>query len=147
VSPAIVELMESDERIMEVVRWAIVHPVVSHLGGALRFPDAPLDDVPEPWRSYLTEMRDSLEEWTGAVPLPRDFDGMPVAEAAAELAVVLRYLLRTPESRAAYLADLRDSGALPLRGTPCQMRAAASHLVQSGRLPSEVALVVTPAED
>ena len=142
VSPAIVELMKRDQRVMEAVRWGIVHPVVSHLDQALRFPDAPLDDVPEPWRSFLTEMRDSLEEWASAIEPARDLDGMSLREATLELETALRYLFRTPESRSAYLAELEANGALPLRGSSEELTLVAERLRESGRTPCEVARVV-----
>jgi hypothetical protein len=142
VSPAIVELMRRDKRVMEVVRWGIVHPVVSHLDQALRFPDAPLDDVPEPWRSFLTEMRDSLEEWAGAIEPARDLDGMSLGEAALELETALRYLFRTPESRSAYLSELEANGALPLRGSSDELRRVAERLRASGRSAAEVERMV-----
>jgi hypothetical protein len=145
VSPAIVEMMERDPEVLDMMRWAVVHPIVAHLGMALRFPDAPLDDVPEPWRSFLADVRDSLEAWTDVVPRPRDFERLPLGCAAQELTIVLQYLFRTPESRAAYLTELQEAGALPLEGTPAALRRVAERLRNSGRSPAEVALVVGDA--
>jgi len=142
VSPAIVELMRSDPRVMEVVRWAIVHPIVAHLEQALRFPDAPLDDVPEPWRSFLLKTRRGLERWGQAIELPDDFESLGAEVAGRELEIVLRYLCRTPESRASYLERLTERGALPLEGCACELRQVAGRLRRSGRQESEIELIV-----
>lgn len=114
VSPAIVEMMSRDPDVKDVVRWSIVTPVVRYLELLHRFPDAPLDGVPEPWRSFLASTRDNLERFAEEIELPYDFTGLTALEAAEEIGLVLRYVLRSEPSRADYLVRLATMGQIPL---------------------------------
>ena len=97
-SPTVVEMLRSDEELRGLVRWSLVQPIVHYLEVVQSFPDAPLDDVPEPWASWLTTQRDTLARWLGEIELPDDFTGMEPDAVVAELALLLRYVLRTPET-------------------------------------------------
>jgi hypothetical protein len=141
VSPPIVSAME-DPEVRQVVRWSMVTPIVRHLELFLKFPDAPLDAVPEPWRAFLLAMRDDLENWTGEVELPRTFTGLDAPAAAQELGILLRYALRSEARRADFLADLERRGEIPLAGSSCQLKTAAARLAQCGVRPQEAARVV-----
>ena len=147
VSPGIAEFMESDPAVMETMRIAVVEPIVQHLQLAQRFPDAPLDDVPEPWKSFLTETCDALQAWTDPLGLPYVFRDLPAAEAVAELAVVLRHLVRKPELRAAYLDRLSLLSEIPLQCEAQERDALAGVLRDTGRTEAEINRVLGTVED
>lgn len=142
VSSVVVEKMQADPRTREIVRWALVIPIVHHLQLALRFPDASLEGVEEPWRSFLEETRDFLEHWAGAVDVPEHFDGLPALAAAQEIELVLRYFLRTDESRSSYLDLLTDRGQLPLRAGEGETTRIAHRLRDSGRSERDIARIL-----
>jgi hypothetical protein len=145
VSPAIVEIMEQDPQIRALVRWIVVTPVVSQLELLLRFPDAPLDGVPEPWRQFLGETRTGLETWARAIEFPDDFEGLTADAAAEEIEIVLRYLVRTEATRGTYLDHLAERGQIPLHGELGNLEAIARRLHAAGRSAAEVARIVGAA--
>jgi hypothetical protein len=140
-SPSIADAVRADEEFGRSVRVGIVEPVVHFLGSVLDMPDAPLDDVAEPWRSYLVQQRDALEGWAANLDLPCRLRGRPVSDAAVELGTVLRYVWRTPDARRAWLDGLVDAGELPLRGTPRALGDARSILNGYGRPEWEIEAV------
>jgi len=142
VGSVVVERMRADPHVTEIVRWALVMPIVHHLELALRFPDADLDEVEEPWRSFLEETRDFLERWAGAVGVPESFDGLSASDAAAEIELVLRYFLRTEAGRESYLDRLSAGGRLPLRAEEPEAGRIAGRLRASGRSEREIARIV-----
>jgi len=91
-----------------MVRWGIVTPLVRFLEILLRFPAAPPEDAPEPWRSFVVATRDALERWCDEIPLPDDFASLSADAAVRELDILLRYVLRTPASRDSFLCDLEQ---------------------------------------
>jgi hypothetical protein len=142
VSPVIVEMMRADPNVKELVRWSVVSPIVKHLQLLLRFPDAPVEDVAEPWRSFLLETRESLEEWTKAIELPFDFGGLPASAAAEEISIMMRYLLRTEGTRTAYLRRLEELDQIPLRVEPQERDGLAERLRDAGRSEGEIARIL-----
>ncbi len=144
-SPAIVEMMRQDPRLQALVRWIVVTPIVNQLECVLRFPDASLDGVPEPWRTFLEETRAGLETWARAIDFPDDFTGLSARAAADEINIVLRYLVRTEATRGAYLDRLAERGQIPLRGEAGELEEIARRLRASGRSPAEVARIVGSA--
>jgi hypothetical protein len=145
VSPAIVEMMSQDPRLQALVRWIVVTPIVNQLELVLRFPDASLDGIPEPWRGFLEETRTALETWARAIDFPDDFGALSASAAADEIAIVLRYLVRTEATRGAYLDRLAERGQIPLRGKAGELEETALRLRASGRSPAEIARIVGPA--
>ena len=137
-SPLIVSVMNQDPRLKELVRWIVVAPIVNQLELMIRFPDASLDGVPEPWRSFLADTRRGLETWAEAIDLPDDFDGLSAEAVADELSIVLRYLLRTDATRAEYLDRLTGLGQIPLRGDADELEQAARRLRASGRSDADI---------
>jgi hypothetical protein len=114
-SPSIVKMIEEDPELRELVRWSLVEPIVHYLEVVQSFPDASLDDVPEPWRAWLAGQRETLARWLESIELPTEFDGMEPDAIVAELTFLLRYVLRTAEARDEYIEQLRVAGVLPLR--------------------------------
>lgn len=145
-SPAIADAMRADPEMASTIRFALVEPISHFLDLVLRLPDAPLDGVPEPWHGFLAEQLDLLEDWTSQLKLPCCFAAVPAQEAAAELAVVLRYALRSPERRQEYLDRLAANGQIPLRGTPPELAAAREALELAGRPAGEVDRIVLGVE-
>lgn len=131
-SPVIVELMNSDDDLKDMVRWALVAPIVEFLRLAKDFPRESLDDVPEPWRSYLEQARGGFERWTEHLPIPQDVDAVDPAFAAEELRVGLQYLMWEPEQRADYLKRLGVEGQLPLKAPEESLKTMARLLAARG---------------
>jgi hypothetical protein len=144
ISPQIVRQMEDSAELREMVRWSLVTPIVNYLKLMVRMPEAPLDDLPETWRGFLMELREELEQWTAEIELPGSFDGMTAIEAAQELAVVLRYVLRRPASRQAYLLKLEEQGELPLKAGS-QADEVREILAHAGRPDEELARITGEA--
>jgi hypothetical protein len=143
-SPAIAAAMEREAETKEVMRWAIV-PIVRYLEIALDFPEASVDDVTEPWRSFILGVRRDLEAWISAVGLPDDFSGMAPSAAASELAMALRYMLRCEESRRAYIDDLIARRRLPIRCGADDHEGCRKALAAAGRTEGEIDRLVAMA--
>jgi hypothetical protein len=146
VSPFVVNAMQQDPEVKEVVRWSVVTPIVRYLELLLSFPDASLDAIQEPWHSFLVRLRDDLETWTSEIELPRTFRELDAPSAAQELAIILRYVLRTAGKKADYLRDLEQRGEIPLAGSACQLARAAKHLRQCSVPELDVARLVQSRE-
>lgn len=142
VSPQIIAAMDAEPAVKTTVRQTIVAPIVNYLALFESFPDAPLDDVPEPWRSWLEQMQVGLEEFVAFVPLPEQFDGLSALEAIDEINLVLRYAVRSPERRAAWLLELAHNGVLPLAVSEGDYPLAAEGLRDAGRTEAEVEQII-----
>ncbi len=142
ISPLIVELMRQDAQVKDLVRWSLVNPIVQYLQLAVRFPDAPIEGVEEPWRSFLLEMREGLEDWAKAVDLPFDFRGLSPRDSAEEIAMIMRYILRTENTRKAYLRRLEELGQLPLQTGAEERADITERLRSSGRSEGEIARIL-----
>lgn len=142
VSPAIVQAMEADEHVRELVKWSIVTPIVRYLRLIMEFPDASPADLAEPWRSFLTALGRDIEEWTARIPLPDRLSSLSPDDAAEELRVTLRYVLRRPETRRDYLERLTALGELPLVTTPGERHRIKGVLAAAGRSGEEIAAIL-----
>ena len=96
-SPAVVSMMERDPAVRDMVRWIGVTPIVQYLDALVSFPTATLEDVPEPWRGYLTKMNAGFEEFASAIEAPLSFEGETPEDAVTELALLLRHRFRRSE--------------------------------------------------
>ncbi|MBT2547466.1 CFI-box-CTERM domain-containing protein [Arthrobacter sp. ISL-65] len=132
VSQPIVQAMEDDPRVRELTRWAIVTPLVHYLRIARMFPDADPSSADEPWRTFLIELRTMLSEFAEPLPLPYDLGGVPPAEAASDIAIALRFILRDEDSRQTWLRDLRQRGQIPLSGNDTDLAEARRVLRRAG---------------
>lgn len=137
-SPVIVQLMENDQNIKDLVRWLVVSPIVQYLQFVLRFPHSPVENLDDPWRSFLLNMRFGLEEWAKEIPLPDDFVGMSARAAAEEIEISLRYALRTHYRRQAYLDHLEELEQIPLSIRGKEKEEMAERLRSSGCSDSEI---------
>lgn len=138
ISPLIVEFMQQNPEVKDLVRWSLVSPIVRYLQLAVRFPDASLEGVEEPWRSFLLEMREGLQDWASPIDLPLDFRGLSAQDSAEEIALVMRYKLRTGSERAAYLLRLEGLGQLPLQPGAEEREDISERLLYSGRSEVEI---------
>jgi hypothetical protein len=112
-SAPVVAAINADPELRDVVRDFIVSPIVRYLEMARNFPDLPIEEA-GPWAPFLTEVRDGLEAFAAAAPLPTALHDISPADAVDELSVALRFQLRSPERRRAWLHSLVDAGELPL---------------------------------
>ncbi len=89
ISPPIADLMWHDEQLRDVIGSSLVTPLVNYFQLALRFPttdvDQDIETMPEPWKSFLTEVREGLEKWTELIELPYDFTDLAAVDAAEEI--------------------------------------------------------------
>jgi hypothetical protein len=140
VSRPVVEAM-GDSRVRELTRWAVVTPLVHYLRIARTFPDADPAAAGPTWQPFLEELRSMLSEFTGALPLPSELASLPPAEAAQDLAIALRFMLRDQQSREAWLAQLHERGELPLRTTAEELAEVVAVLRNAARPEREVSIV------
>jgi hypothetical protein len=124
-----------------MVRDTLVSPIVRYLQLARDFPALPVA-AGGPWEPFLTRMRDGLEEFARLVPLPSELDKLDPGEAIEELAVALRFQLRSPESRAAWLQRLTASGELPIALDSVRRQAARERLAMAGLTSDEMRVVL-----
>jgi hypothetical protein len=137
-SPAVVEMMHADPEVREMVRWALVAPIVGFLRLAKGFPRQDLDELPEPWRGYLASVRDEFERWAGHLPLPARLDEVEPMLAAEELRIALAHLIWRPDAATRYLDGLSAAGELPLRAPEGTLTALADILRGRGLDPRYV---------
>jgi len=137
-SPAIAQEMYKNREIREAFRIGLVEPIIHFLDFALAMPDAAIDDLPEPWLSYIKHQQNVLSKWASQIDLPSDLAGCNAIEAATELGVILRYVLRSPDARKRWLGRLKESGTLPLRGSSDELRESSKILRAYGRPASEI---------
>ncbi len=138
VSPEIVRLMEQDGDLREMVRWSLVAPIVGFLRMAMEFPDAAIEDAPEPWRGFLLRARNEFGAWSSHIEMPRNFSGLPVEEAAEEIRIALAHLCWSPADRDRYLDELADRGELPLSVTGRRRKSIELLLRRDGRSEREI---------
>lgn len=143
-SPSIADNMGADPEMAKLVRIALVEPLVRYLWLAMRMPDATIDGVPEPWAFFIIELRDNLDRWTSQLDLPTSFESMPIHDAVRELGIVLRYGLRSPERRNAYLAELERRGSIPLAVSKTERAGATATLEALGRSHEEIERMLGP---
>lgn len=143
-SPTVVSMMNDNPEVREMVRWSLVTPIVEYLRIALEMPDAPLDDVPQPWRSFLDDLGGSLESWAANIDQPTALGELPPAAAAEELGIALRYLHRRPQSRFTFLHRLAAEAQLPLACESSDRAEVEAILRRHGRSQGEIELVLGP---
>ena len=98
ISPGVAHAMMADETLRHVLGWALVRPWVTYYRWFLEFPEKSLDGVQEPWATFLRQVRDDFEHWASVLSAPTDLNTLSAEAAAEELALLLRYALRTPSS-------------------------------------------------
>jgi hypothetical protein len=140
-SAPVVDAMRADEEVRELVQRCIVAPLVRYLVLARDLPDLPLEAA-GPWAPFIEQVRAGVEELAAVVPLPSGLHDIPPERAANELLVALRYQLRTPERRRAWLLELRSAGDLPLTVTAAEAREMADALRAAGRSDEELDLIL-----
>jgi hypothetical protein len=147
VSPLIVDVMNHNPRVRELVRWSVVNPLVEYLRILVEFPDAPLNDVPQPWRSFLLQMRRNMEEWAAHITPPYDFAGLSPSEAVEEIRLVLRYIYRHNRTRRRYLLRLQSLGHLPVNASANEGAHIEANLREDGRTDEEISLILASGEE
>jgi hypothetical protein len=137
-SPTIVATMHADPQVREMVRWALVAPLVGFLRLATDFPRQDLDELPEPWRAYLASARDEFERWAEHLPLPADLGAVEPVQAAEELRIALMHLIWRPDEAAGSLDELTAAGELPLKAPAGTLAVLADVLAERGLQPAYV---------
>lgn len=143
-SPPIAREMEQDTELRDLVRWSIVEPWSAYMRLLVDRPDwgqLDLDALDPSLRTFLMQMRDSMEAWLGGIELPRDFAGLSPSEAADQLNVILTYVKRT--GGLAFLSELVEDGGLPIRcDTEEERELIADRLRRGGRSEAEIRLIL-----
>lgn len=145
-SPAIADAMRADSGMNDAVRYALAEPIVRFLELVTTTPEGSLDGVPEPWLSHLRREQKLLDDWTANFEPDDCFCRLTIVEAAQELAVYLRYALRDPSRREAYLTKLEASGRIPLGATGERAEQARAVLADAGRPDAEIDRIVAPPQ-
>jgi hypothetical protein len=146
ISPPIAARMDADPELSNLMRQSIVEPLVQWLRLALEMPDAGLDGVPAPWAEFLGDLQATMEEWASEIVAPWDRDTLEGLEGAREVAIILEFVLRRPQSRAACLDDLQSRDVIPLRLADSDFDAARRLFTESGRSEAEIARVLGSRE-
>ncbi len=115
ISPAVIRSMNCDERLRDLVRNGVVGPAVVMAKLLRAFPREDVPELPEPWRSFLTGLRDDLQHLTAFIPIADDLTNMTSLDAALEAGLTCRYLLRRPVDRRRYIHTMRQSRQLPVQ--------------------------------
>jgi hypothetical protein len=113
-SPEIAAAMRADATFHRSMRVGIVAPLAAYLRIVTSIPHAGLDDVPEPWRTFLRRVLDDRARWTAELPLPADLRGLTPGAAIREIVIVLDHVLVDPDARHAWLRALAAAGSLPV---------------------------------
>jgi len=102
-----------------------VKPLVNYMKMVARFPEASLEELPEPWRAFMSESLDDYEEWVRSCieaasaasghRLWHDFSEMTEEEAADDLDLLFTHLLRSKRARDETLRRLEQLGDVPVR--------------------------------
>ncbi len=110
VSPAIANLMRTNDELRHLILTAFVLPLVNYLKLSLAYPQQDIpDNLPPEWESFLVSLRDELESWAllAMPPLtefPTDFSAEDIRE---DVEFVLQHVLRSSHSREAYISRLQ----------------------------------------
>ncbi len=138
ISPAISASMLDDPELTEVMRQGIVEPLIHWLEVALLMPDDDLSEVPEPWLAFLDRLRRTLEEWASEIVMSNAGHRVQGLEGAREYANILRFVMRTTESRNRFLCDLEHNALIPLDLETHDRRAAQTIFEELGRPGTEI---------
>lgn len=148
ISSNIMEVMYKDPQIQEIVKWALVNPIVNYLKLAYRFPDASFKDLNEPWKSFLLEMQRDLEKWTGGclnyvikqgdIDINDYINERTTEDIAMEINLTLTYIYRSQKTRIQFLELLEKVNLIPLTVKKEQMEKIADKLTQFGRSKLEI---------
>ena len=109
VSPPIANSLRADSELRHLMLTAFVLPLVNYLKLAVAYPCTALPaGLPEDWRAFLEALRDDMEAWGRKVmpPLEAFPEDYAPEDVASDIDFVMRYILRSPESKAAYQAIL-----------------------------------------
>lgn len=124
-SPAIVQMMSNNPDVKELVKWAFVKPLVNYMKLVARFPEESVEELPEPWRAFMSESLDDYEDWvTSCIEVAsaasghrlwQDFSEMTEEEAADDLDLLFTHILRSKRARDQTLRRLDQLGDVPVR--------------------------------
>jgi hypothetical protein len=130
-SPPIAKEMHENPELKSSFRLALVTPLLNYYRLAVTRPEWDLENIPLPMRNYLESMGKEMDAWLEEFELPTEFESISPKEAAEELSVVLKFILRSHAARYDYLEDLTRKGSLPLSGEKQDLILANQHLIES----------------
>jgi len=152
VGPHILKEMIEDPETLAVVRFGLVHPLVNYLKLAYDFPNADFDNLEEPWKSFLTSTRKELENWLkGSLEYAHNLKDIDIwnhyqeankEDAIDELDLVLRFVLRSLESRYHFLEELVEKQQLPIICENNEYSRFKKKLQKSGRTNEEINKII-----
>lgn len=116
-APDIATQMHGDAEMRHAIGFALVEPLLTFLKIVHRLPDLHEEAELLPGEGHALQwIISQIDEWLSIVPLPHDLAARPWSEALEDVRLAFTYLVRDCADRAEYIASLRESGDLPLRG-------------------------------
>ena len=114
VSPPIANALRTDSELRHLILTAFVLPLINYLKLAVAYPSTDLPSgIPDDWKTFLQTLRADMEDWgRRAMPPLKEFPADYAPEDVQDdIEFVMHYILRSPESKAAYdaLLDHRRS--------------------------------------
>ena len=124
ISSMIVKEMNKDPQVRGIVKWAIVNPIVNYLKLVQSFPDSPINNLEEPWQSFLKKTQDDLEGWAknclnfAASQIEFDINKylnkFTPENLVTEINLALTYIYRNEQARIDWLKQLGELNLIPL---------------------------------
>jgi hypothetical protein len=141
-SPEIAAAMRADDAFHRSMRVGIVAPLAAYLRIVTSIPHAALDEVPEPWRTFLRRVLDDRARWTAELPLPADLRGLAPAAAIRELVIILDHVLVDAEPRRTWLRALAAGGSLPIDVPEADRERVLAELQRVACAPEDIRLIL-----
>lgn len=152
VGPHILKEMLDDPETLAVVRFGIANPIVNYLKIAYDFPDADIGNLEEPWKSFLINTRNNLEKWLkeslefahnlNDIDIWNHYQEANKKDAINELDLILRFVLRSIESRFQFLEELMEKQQLPILCENNEYSRFKKKLQKSGRTIEEINKII-----
>lgn len=140
-SPSIVSIIHSNPEFKEALRWSIVDPLINYFRLVIMRPDwkpEDIESIPNHIRDYFLLVNNEMDAWLSRVPLPSNFDLESPEAAAMELAVILKFVLKTPEKKLSYLEKLHQQNIIPFKSISENDRRVINTVLDENGIPTEL---------
>jgi hypothetical protein len=147
-SPFVVKLMKNDPKIKNIIKWGLVTPIIHFFLSGYELPDAPIKNLEEPWKSYISKLQKRTEQYSLGVlnnlgtGLPKCFLNLSPSSAAREIGLILKLILRREKSKNKYLSSLEDLKQIPLKVSKETYMKIEKELILLGRTEREIKRII-----